>query len=234
VATPRSPVLPRQQDAAESIVGDGDSGLRGLGGAGFSRGPQMEMVAGPSPLRGLWRSTSTRASRERSRIRYNLERDPASASSRRRADRGVCAGQGHRRALHIYSCATSITAAGRLLEREDRGAAGESRRAPSAIHLRRGAGAYICGEESAMIESIEGKRGEPRLRPPYVAQVGCSAAPLSSTTWRRCTGCATFSSTGRSGLPATAVTAGRDCARSRSAAASRSRRAPRARGHHAA
>src|SRR5207244_13079767 len=40
------------------------------------------------------------------------------------------------------------------------------------IDLRRGAGAYICGEESAMIESIEGKRGMPRLRPPYVAQVG--------------------------------------------------------------
>jgi formate dehydrogenase len=40
------------------------------------------------------------------------------------------------------------------------------------MHLRRGAGAYICGEESAMIESIEGKRGMPRLRPPYVAQVG--------------------------------------------------------------
>src|SRR5260370_31768336 len=40
------------------------------------------------------------------------------------------------------------------------------------IHLRRGAGAYICGEESAMIESIEGKRGLPRHRPPYVAQVG--------------------------------------------------------------
>ena len=40
------------------------------------------------------------------------------------------------------------------------------------IHLRRGAGAYICGEESAMIESIEGKRGIPRLRPPYVAEIG--------------------------------------------------------------
>jgi formate dehydrogenase len=45
------------------------------------------------------------------------------------------------------------------------------------IHLRRGAGAYICGEESAMIESIEGKRGEPRLRPPYVAQVGLFGRP---------------------------------------------------------
>jgi len=45
------------------------------------------------------------------------------------------------------------------------------------FHLRRGAGAYICGEESAMIESIEGKRGEPRLRPPYVAQVGLFGRP---------------------------------------------------------
>ncbi len=46
-----------------------------------------------------------------------------------------------------------------------------------AIDLRRGAGAYICGEESAMIESIEGKRGMPRLRPPYVAQVGLFGRP---------------------------------------------------------
>ena len=45
------------------------------------------------------------------------------------------------------------------------------------IHLRRGAGAYICGEESAMIESIEGKRGMPRLRPPYVAEVGLFGRP---------------------------------------------------------
>src|SRR3954454_17281748 len=45
------------------------------------------------------------------------------------------------------------------------------------IHLRRGAGAYICGEESGMIESIEGKRGMPRLRPPYVAQVGLFGRP---------------------------------------------------------
>jgi NADH:ubiquinone oxidoreductase subunit F (NADH-binding) len=45
------------------------------------------------------------------------------------------------------------------------------------IELRRGAGAYICGEESAMIESIEGKRGMPRHRPPYVAQVGLFGRP---------------------------------------------------------
>ena len=45
------------------------------------------------------------------------------------------------------------------------------------FHLRRGAGAYVCGEESAMIESIEGKRGMPRLRPPYVAEVGLFGRP---------------------------------------------------------
>lgn len=58
------------------------------------------------------------------------------------------------------------------------------------IHLRRGAGAYICGEESAMIESIEGKRGMPRLRPPYVAQVGLFGHPtleqnMESMHWIR-------------------------------------------------
>src|SRR5256885_10001485 len=47
----------------------------------------------------------------------------------------------------------------------------------SKLHLRRGAGAYICGEESAMIESIEGKRGLPRHRPPYVAQIGLFGRP---------------------------------------------------------
>ena len=45
------------------------------------------------------------------------------------------------------------------------------------IELRRGAGAYICGEESAMIESIEGQRGEPRLRPPYIASIGLFGRP---------------------------------------------------------
>jgi formate dehydrogenase len=49
--------------------------------------------------------------------------------------------------------------------------------APGYIVLRRGAGAYICGEESAMIESIEGKRGFPRHRPPYVAQIGLFGRP---------------------------------------------------------
>jgi formate dehydrogenase beta subunit len=75
------------------------------------------------------------------------------------------------------------------------------------IHLRRGAGAYICGEESAMIESIEGKRGMPRLRPPYVAQVGLFGRPtlehnMETVFWVREIvekGAQWFSSHGRNG-----------------------------------
>ena len=52
------------------------------------------------------------------------------------------------------------------------------------IELRRGAGAYICGEESAMIESIEGKRGEPRMRPPYIAEVASTNVYSSATRIR--------------------------------------------------
>jgi formate dehydrogenase len=64
-----------------------------------------------------------------------------------------------------------------MLEHEIAALRGSPPCAMPPIHLRRGAGAYICGEESAMIESIEGKRGEPRLRPPYVAQVGLFGRP---------------------------------------------------------
>lgn len=54
------------------------------------------------------------------------------------------------------------------------------------IHLRRGAGAYICGEESAMVESIEGKRGMPRLRPPFLAQVGLFGRPTLEHNMETC------------------------------------------------
>jgi NADH:ubiquinone oxidoreductase subunit F (NADH-binding) len=75
------------------------------------------------------------------------------------------------------------------------------------IQLRRGAGAYICGEESAMIESIEGKRGMPRLRPPYVAQVGLFERPtlehnMETLFWVRDIlekGASWFASQGRNG-----------------------------------
>ena len=64
-----------------------------------------------------------------------------------------------------------------ILEKEIAEIEAEGIVAPGYIRLRRGAGAYICGEESALIESIEGKRGLPRHRPPYVAQNGVFGQP---------------------------------------------------------
>ena len=105
--------------------------------------------------------------------RYYLERDP------HRFLEGMLVAAwavGHRRDLHLSARRV------RGLPRDPRDASLRRCKTnpPCAlppIHLRRGAGAYICGEESAMIESIEGKRGMPRLRPPYVAQVGLFGRP---------------------------------------------------------
>ena len=68
------------------------------------------------------------------------------------------------------------------------------------MEMRRGAGAYICGEESAMIESIEGKRGMPRLRPPFVAQVGLLGDLHLNITWKLFIGLETYSIKDRNGL----------------------------------
>ena len=89
------------------------------------------------------------------------------------------------------------------------------------IILRRGAGAYICGEESAMIESIEGKRGMPRLRPPYVAQVGLFGRPTLEHNFETLYWVRDISRRAAPGSPRTAATAARACVRSRSRAASR-------------
>ena len=92
------------------------------------------------------------------------------------------------------------------------------------IELRRGAGAYICGEESAMIESIEGKRGMPRLRPPYVAQVGLFGRPDAGAQLRNpVLGARDPGKRRRLVCRRTAATAARACARSRCRAASRAR-----------
>jgi NADH:ubiquinone oxidoreductase subunit F (NADH-binding) len=91
------------------------------------------------------------------------------------------------------------------------------------IELRRGAGAYICGEESAMIESIEGKRGMPRLRPPYVAQVGLFGRPTLEHNFETLHWVRDIVERRRNISPATAAMAARACARSRSRAACASR-----------
>jgi formate dehydrogenase len=104
--------------------------------------------------------------------RWYLERDP------HRFLEGMliaalCAGVGE---IYIY-LRDEYAGCRRILETELKKLKKEAWFALPPIHLRRGAGAYICGEESAMIESIEGKRGMPRLRPPYVAQVGLFGRP---------------------------------------------------------
>jgi NADH:ubiquinone oxidoreductase subunit F (NADH-binding)/NADH:ubiquinone oxidoreductase subunit E len=148
-----------------------DSGLRGLGGAGFPAGRKWRLVAAePSPR--VMAVNIDEGEPGTFKDRWYLERDP------HRFLEGMlvaawAAGVGE---IWIY-LRDEYAGCRAVLERELLKLKNEKPCALPPIHLRRGAGAYICGEESAMIESIEGKRGMPRLRPPYVAQVGLFGRP---------------------------------------------------------
>ena len=148
-----------------------DSGLRGLGGAGFPAGRKWRLVAAePAPR--VMAVNIDEGEPGTFKDRWYLERDP------HRFLEGMlvaawCAGVGE---IWIY-LRVEYAGCRSILERELSSLKSERPCALPPIHLRRGAGAYICGEESAMIESIEGKRGMPRLRPPYVAQVGLFGRP---------------------------------------------------------
>ncbi len=148
-----------------------DSGLRGLGGAGFPAGRKWRLVsAEPAPR--LMAVNVDEGEPGTFKDRWYLERDP------HRFLEGMlvaawCAGVGE---IWIY-LRDEYAGCRAVLERELAKLRNEKPCALPPIHLRRGAGAYICGEESAMMESIEGKRGMPRLRPPYVAQVGLFGRP---------------------------------------------------------
>ena len=148
------------------------SGLRGLGGAGFPAGRKWRIVRSePAPR--LMAVNIDEGEPGTFKDRVLLERDP------------------HRfvEGMLIAAWAVGISKVYVYLRDEYHGCRAmletelaKLRAAPPypgmpEIVLRRGAGAYICGEESAMIESIEGKRGMPRLRPPYVAQVGLFGRP---------------------------------------------------------
>jgi len=148
------------------------SGLRGLGGAGFPAGRKWRIVRSePAPR--LMAVNVDEGEPGTFKDRVLLERDP------------------HRfiEGMLIAAWAVGISKIYVYLRDEYHGCRAlleaelaKLRAAPPypgmpEIVLRRGAGAYICGEESAMIESIEGKRGMPRLRPPYVAQVGLFGRP---------------------------------------------------------
>ncbi|MCH8834607.1 MAG: NAD(P)H-dependent oxidoreductase subunit E, partial [Proteobacteria bacterium] len=148
-----------------------DSGLRGLGGAGFPTFRKWQFVRGyPGPR--LMALNADEGEPGTFKDRYFMETDP------HRVIEGTLIAAWAVEAEEIYFYLRDEYPAIRevlLAEIPKVEAAGPPGQAK--IHLRRGAGAYICGEESAMIESIEGKRGLPRHRPPYVAEVGLFGRP---------------------------------------------------------
>jgi formate dehydrogenase len=148
-----------------------DSGLRGLGGAGFPAGRKWKVVAAePAPR--LMAINIDEGEPGTFKDRFYLERDP----HRFLEGALVAAWAVGIAEIYIY-LRDEYHGCREILERELAALQANPPCPIPPIHLRRGAGAYICGEESAMIESIEGKRGEPRLRPPYVAQVGLFNRP---------------------------------------------------------
>ena len=160
-----------ERDRESVIQALQDSKLRGLGGAGFPAGTKWSILR-QQPAPRLLAVNIDEGEPGTFKDRHYLERDP------------------HRFLEGMLIAAWAIDAAGCyvylrdeyagcrvMLERELAALLRDPPCALPLIELRRGAGAYICGEESAMIESIEGKRGMPRLRPPYVAQVGLFGRP---------------------------------------------------------
>jgi NADH:ubiquinone oxidoreductase subunit F (NADH-binding)/NADH:ubiquinone oxidoreductase subunit E len=159
------------KDLEEIIRAMEDSGLRGLGGAGFPAGRKWRSVAGePAPR--LMAVNIDEGEPGTFKDRYYLERDP-----HRFLEGAIIAASAVGIAeIYIY-LRDEYHGCRAILTREIAALQADPPCKIPPIHLRRGAGAYICGEESAMIESIEGKRGEPRLRPPFVAQVGLFGRP---------------------------------------------------------
>jgi len=148
-----------------------NSALRGLGGAGFPAGRKWRIVRAEAAPR-LMAVNIDEGEPGTFKDRYYLERDP----HRFLEGMLIAAWAVGIDAIYIY-LRDEYAGCRAVLARELDALAADSPCPLPKIELRRGAGAYICGEESAMIESIEGKRGMPRLRPPYVAQVGLFGRP---------------------------------------------------------
>jgi formate dehydrogenase len=147
------------------------SGLRGLGGAGFPTSRKWQFVRKePAPRIAVLNADEGEPGTFKDR--YCFETDP------HRVLEGLLIAAWAVEASAIYIYLRDEYAAARvILAREIAELQADPPAALPPIHLRRGAGAYICGEETALIESIEGKRGEPRLRPPFPAQWGVFGRP---------------------------------------------------------
>jgi NADH:ubiquinone oxidoreductase subunit F (NADH-binding)/NADH:ubiquinone oxidoreductase subunit E len=160
-----------EQDAEAVIKAMEDSGLRGLGGAGFPAGRKWRIVR-DQPAPRLMAVNIDEGEPGTFKDRAYLERDP------HRFLEGllIAAQVVGTEACYVY-LRDEYHDCRALLEAELARLQADPPCELPRIELRRGAGAYICGEESAMIESIEGKRGEPRMRPPYIAQVGLFGRP---------------------------------------------------------
>ena len=160
------------EESAEAVLqAMEDSGLRGLGGAGFSVGRKWRIVR-EQPAPRVMAINIDEGEPGTFKDRTYLERDP----HRFLEGMLIAAQVTGTEACYIY-LRDEYHDARRMLTREIEALQSDPPCPLPYIELRRGAGAYICGEESAMIESIEGKRGEPRLRPPYVAQSGLFGKP---------------------------------------------------------
>jgi NADH:ubiquinone oxidoreductase subunit F (NADH-binding)/NADH:ubiquinone oxidoreductase subunit E len=158
------------RSADDVIAGLEASSLRGLGGAGFPAGRKWRIVrAEPAPR--LMAVNIDEGEPGTFKDRWYLERDP------HRFLEGMLIAAWAVGVEGIYIYLRDEYAGCRAILERELGALREARPELPRIELRRGAGAYICGEESAVIESIEGKRGMPRHRPPYVAQVGLFGRP---------------------------------------------------------
>lgn len=147
------------------------AGLRGLGGAGFPAGRKWRIVKDqPSPR--LMAVNIDEGEPGTFKDRWYLERDP----HRFLEGMLIAAQVVGISAIYIY-LRDEYHELREMLHAELAKLHANPPCTLPKIELRRGAGAYICGEESAMIESIEGKRGEPRMRPPYIAQLGLFGRP---------------------------------------------------------
>ena len=148
-----------------------DAGLRGLGGAGFPAGRKWQIVRSYQGSR-LMTINGDEGEPGTFKDRFYLERNPQQmfegaliAAWAVEAERiYLYMRDEYPAVLHILAHEIAALEKSGIIKKGD-------------IELRRGAGAYICGEESAMIESIEGKRGYPRNRPPYIAEVGLFGRP---------------------------------------------------------